>query len=173
MPDCYHHEFVVSIEPKVMEPPEWNSLHTTYRDVLERAREEFGTDRVAVHLPEDFYAAGSCTACGKPWELFRLRSTYMTRGEDMKCPACGEGAFSVEGADMYGEIDFDWKYLDEPLAKVGARPLDVLKVVKYDEIGVPEATRYWEVSGDATRYGLPASARPASAGVAPAGDKDS
>lgn len=158
VPDCYHHEVVKNIAPKVVEIPWWDSTKTTYREVLDRAQEEFGTDRVSVHLPEDFYTVGECATCKKPWELFRLKSTYMTRGKDMLCPSCGEGHFSIEGAGMFAEVDYDWEHLDQPLEAVGVRPLDVLKVVKYDEIGVPEAIRYWEISGDAKRFGLPKSA---------------
>ncbi|HXV12687.1 MAG TPA: ThiF family adenylyltransferase, partial [Candidatus Krumholzibacteria bacterium] len=167
MPDCYHHQVVESVTTKVVEIPEWDSQRTTYREVLDRAQEEFGTKRIAVDLPEDFYTVGTCSKCKEPWDLFRLKSTYMTRGKHMRCPVCGEGEFAIDGAGMYAEIDYDWEYLDRPMAKAGARPLDVLKVVKYDESGAPDATRYWEVSGDAKRLGLPESARATSVGVVP------
>lgn len=156
--DCYHHDMVKNIASMIIETPEWDSTKLTYREVLDRAREEFGTDRIAIDLPEEFYSIGQCTKCEQPWHLFRLKSTFMTRGKDMVCPSCGEGEFAIAGASMYTEIDYDWDHLDEPLAAVGGRPLDVLKVVKYDAIGVPEATRYWEISGDAARFGLGISA---------------
>lgn len=173
IPDCYHHDVLKNIEAKVIEMPEWDSKKTTYRDILDRARDEFGTERVAIHLPEDFYAVGFCKDCGKRWDLFRLKSTYETRVKNQECPACGKkGEFAIDGYEQIGEIDYDWKYLDEPLAEVGARPLDVLVIVKYDEQGEIEVTRHWEISGDAKRYGLPLSTKQASVGLEPSYDAE-
>jgi len=157
---CYQHEMVENVERKVVEVPEWDSTRTTFREVLERAKDEHGSDRVAIEPPDDIYTVGKCRACGKDWKYFKMSVTFTASGESLICPHCGKrGTLAISGESMTGSIGPKWEHLDEPMAATGCRPLDVLNIVKYDEIGIPEARSYWEVSGDALRYGLELSAR--------------
>jgi len=153
---CYFHETVERIaDEAIVARDDWTSEATTPRDILDCASADLSNKSLMIELPGNLYTEGFCSACGQSWDLFMLTSTYRVREERILCPKCGEGSFQNKlDKGQIAEIGYDSPYLDMPLAQLGWRPLDVVKVVKFDALGDEEMTRYYEITGDAAVFGL-------------------
>jgi len=149
---CYHHDLsgLQRFGDRVIECPTWTSRDTTVDEVLARAGDDMHSRDVSVQLPENVVTIGSCDQCGARWELFKQLSTYRLCRETLRCPRCDEGRFTADIANsMVGEIDADSACGDRSLITCGLRHLDIVKVVRYDTLGVTTDTRYYELTGDA------------------------
>ena len=155
--NCYYHDgmAIEPIDDQVVEVDEWRSDRTTAADVLARGREEFGTENVSVLLPEIYVTRGACDTCGSDWEVFAPRSSFRIMQSTRRCATCGEGVFEERPEwPITRDVDDDFPWLHQPMESVGFRPLDVLTVLAYDEFGEERGRRYYEITGDAERFGL-------------------
>lgn len=155
-PGCHSHDdlSIVPIE-NIEIRKDWNSEVTTPKIILEAGAERLGTEMVSLQMHERIIGQGKCTECGQIWPLFIPISTLRIVEDELSCPACGKGQFSVVGElGSYSEIDFDFPLIDKPLKGLGFRRLDVLSVLSFDEEGIALERVWFEVAGDAALFGL-------------------
>jgi len=158
VPGCYFHDRL-ALRPmrNVVEMPSWVSSVTTVAEVLEQARKDLGAEQVRIEFWERIQAEGTCSSCGAPWNLFVPVSTYRLTRQELKCPICSKGSFVASlGSGLLTELGEDFPHLDWTLAAAGTRPLDVIRVVSSDADGIPIGAVFYEITGDAAQFGLPA-----------------
>ena len=131
-PGCLQHETYDA----VIEVPDWTAAETTARTVLDRFREDTGSDG-DLGLGFALVVGLECAACAtsQPWADV-ARSPV--RAERAVCPKCG-AAGNLTPTEWVNARD---PWAEYPLARLSVPPLEVLKVVS------ATATRWYELTGD-------------------------
>lgn len=156
--DCYHHSVYASrrisaADIKGFET--WSTTVTTAREVLAQAGEDLKSERVSIRLHEPLVAYRECGACGDKSPAFQSLSTLRMTREKQACPRCGSDRLRPCWSDPYlVNISRKSPFVDKPLAEVGVRPLDIIRVFSMDSAGEPLSESCYELSGDAHRLGL-------------------
>jgi molybdopterin/thiamine biosynthesis adenylyltransferase len=112
--DCYSHDTlgqIISLDHGVE--------NITARELLERAQQLLG-EQAHLELARDVLEKLSCTACGRVEKIFA--SLGKVAASKAHCPHCN----GVRDASTFFKINGSESFLDEPLARIGVPPFDIV-----------------------------------------------
>jgi adenylyltransferase/sulfurtransferase len=129
--DCYSHDMLAEIVAL-----DEGADSITARQLLGRARQMLG-DAAELELARDVLEKLTCTSCGRSETLFAsLGRVPASKG---RCPHCGE----ARDVSTFFKIRGDERFIDQPLARIGVPPFDIL-IARNNERSIG-----FELAGDA------------------------
>ena len=112
--DCYSHDTLGEIIAL-----DQGAAGITARELLERARKLLGSD-AHLELARDVLEKLTCTACGAVETLFA--SLGKVAASKSRCPHCN----GVRDVTTFFKIHGNESFIDQPLAKMGVPPFDII-----------------------------------------------